>query len=547
MRKKSIRSQSGIVNVSVVMPPHRFSCKHNCLMCPDQRISKGADVDMPRSYLSNEDAVRRAADVDFDPVAQVRVRLKRLEENGHNLDKIEVRVLGGTFSSYPHDVAYDFIRDVFYAVNSYFNLKLRPAGSLEEEQYLNETARIRIVGLGLETRPDEITLEEIRRFRRYGCTRVELGVQHTDDRLLRKIGRGHGVRESRRAVQMLKDNGFKVEIHIMTDLPGATPDGDRECYREILLGEDLIPDYLKDYPCLAVDFTEVKKWREDGRWKPYSEDADDARKLTDVLVYRQSITPPWVRVNRIQRDFAPARLDEKTGAMILGYHSGAILSNLGQLVREEAIRRNVYCQCIRCHEIRDNPFDERDVVMMTRFFRASGALEYFVSMEVFSRDRLRRKILGFARLRINNQEHDGVLEIFRGRRVAVLRELHVYGSVVGLQNESSSSLTPPSAQHRGYGGRLLRKCEALARWRLCSKMVIISGVGVREYYRKKGYYLEQTYMVRPLWEEIEECLLFSGVLLFSIFLCVLGIVLSTNNSHTFVGFSGEMDDFVVWS
>jgi ELP3 family radical SAM enzyme/protein acetyltransferase len=226
---------------------------------------------MPRSYLSNEDVFRRAAAVDFETVKQVHNRLDILETNGHPIDKLEYRVLGGTFSCYDHSITDTFVRDLYYAANIYRQTSgcstTRAPLTLEEEQTLNEVARVHVVGLGIETRPDEITVAEIIRFRRYGVTRVEIGVQHTDDTLLRKVNRGHSVKASKRAVKLLKDYGFKVEIHIMTDLPGATPEGDMECYKEVLTGEDLIPDYMKDYPCLDVDFTEIKngKPRENGR------------------------------------------------------------------------------------------------------------------------------------------------------------------------------------------------------------------------------------------------------------------------------------------
>jgi ELP3 family radical SAM enzyme/protein acetyltransferase len=209
---------------------------------------------MPRSYLSNEDVFKRASEVGFDTVQQVYNRFDVLEKNGHPIDKLEFRVLGGTFSCYEHSVADDFIRDLYYAANTYFedNTNPRPRGTIEEEQAINVTAKAHVVGLGIETRPDEIKESEIVRFRRYGVTRVEIGVQHTDDALLRRVNRGHGVKQSRRAIKLLKDYGFKVEIHIMADLPGATPEGDMKCYEEVLQGEDLIPDYMKDYPCLDV-------------------------------------------------------------------------------------------------------------------------------------------------------------------------------------------------------------------------------------------------------------------------------------------------------
>lgn len=353
---RAVRSASGILNVSVVMPPDGFSCKYNCKFCPNETRANGASVDMPRSYLSNEDAVKRAASVDFDAVRQVYIRLKALEANGHPLDKIEFRVLGGTFSCYSHDIADAFIRDLYYAANTYDTMgrgKERERLSMEEEQDRNVDARIHVVGLGVETRPDEISMAEIARFRRYGVTRVELGVQHTNDDLLRRLNRGHGIVASKRAIRRLKDAGFKIEIHIMTDLPGTTPELDKACYDAVLRDDpDLIPDYMKDYPCLDVAFTEIKSWKTDGRWMPYAE-IDGGRALKDVLIYRQAITPPWVRVNRIQRDFHEATESNE----YLGFTSSTLMSNLAQIVKTEAEARGVFCKCIRCCEVRGEAFN----------------------------------------------------------------------------------------------------------------------------------------------------------------------------------------------
>jgi ELP3 family radical SAM enzyme/protein acetyltransferase len=323
---KGVRSESGILNIRVSLPPDQFSCKYNCHFCPNE-------PGMPRSYLSNEDVFQRAAKFNFDTIKQVHSRLDVLKENGHPIDKLEFRVLGGTFSCYDHSITDTFVRDLYYAANTYFDDasgREREPGTIEEEQAINVTAKAHVVGLGIETRPDEIDESEIIRFRRYGVTRVELGVQHTDDNLLRKVNRGHGIKQSKRAIKLLKDYGFKLELHIMADLPGATPEGDKDCYRLVLRDDpDLIPDYMKDYPCLDVDFTEIKKWKASGKWKPYAE-ADGGKALRDVLIYRQQITPKWVRVNRIQRDFRPACGDR------LGFTSDTLTSDLANRVLKEA-------------------------------------------------------------------------------------------------------------------------------------------------------------------------------------------------------------------
>jgi ELP3 family radical SAM enzyme/protein acetyltransferase len=442
---------------------------------------------MPRSYLSNEDAVARARQHEFDPVRQTHGRFATLEANGHTIDKIEFRVLGGTFSCYDHDIADNFIRDLYYAANTY-QQPPREKLSILEEQHINTTAKIHVVGLGVETRPDEIDEDEIVRFRHYGVTRVELGIQHTDDALLRTVNRGHGVKQSKKAVKLLKEYGFKVELHIMTDLPGATPEGDKKCYEEVLLGEDLIPDYMKDYPCLDVSFTEIKKWKEEGKWKPYAE-LDNGNLLKDVLIYRQSITPPWVRVNRIQRDFRPA--DAVSDG--LGYTSETHNGNLGDVVKREAELCGIYCQCIRCCEVKNEAFSKDDIEYNTYEFIASGAKEYFISATVARKNR--PILLGFIRLRISNTLTTSVIAELVGN-TAMIRELHVYGNVKPVDSTGSDQQT--GAQHIGIGKRLLAYAEKLASANNCSKIAIISGIGVRDYYRKRGYELRGTYMMKDI-------------------------------------------------
>ncbi len=480
--KKSVRSTSGILNVSVSLPPDKFSCKYNCFFCPNE-------PGMPRSYLSNEDVFKRAAQVDFNTVQQVYIRLLALERNGHEIDKVEFRVLGGTFSCYDHAIADDFIRDLYYGANTYYGDRTRPKGTIEEEQELNVTALVHVVGLGVETRPDEIKPAEIIRFRRYGITRVEIGVQHTDDALLRKVNRGHLTKHSRAAIKLLKDYGFKVEIHIMADLPGATPEGDKECYKQVLQTDpDLIPDYMKDYPCLDVDFTKIKEWKAEGKWTPYAERSPDARELKDVLVYRQSITPKWVRVNRVQRDFQEA----KEGC--LGFTSDSIKTNLSQIVKQEAEKQGIFCQCIRCCELRDQTFNPADIQYKTECFPASGGTEYFISAEIPGLpSQPRHTLLGFIRLRISDALETSIIPELTGK-TAMIRELHVYGSMTAVGQEAKSG-----AQHMGIGKALLEEAEYIAkRQHKCTQMAVISGIGVRGYYKKRGYYLKGSYMMKDL-------------------------------------------------
>ncbi len=506
---KGVRSESGILNISVSLPPDKFSCKYNCHFCPNE-------PGMPRSYLSNEDVFQRAAKFNFDTIKQVHSRLDVLKENGHPIDKLEFRVLGGTFSCYDHSITDTFVRDLYYAANTYFDDasgREREPGTIEEEQAINVTAKAHVVGLGIETRPDEIDESEIIRFRRYGVTRVELGVQHTDDNLLRKVNRGHGIKQSKRAIKLLKDYGFKLELHIMADLPGATPEGDKDCYRLVLRDDpDLIPDYMKDYPCLDVTFTKVREWKQQGKWTPYSDATPDARDLKDVLIYRQSITPKWVRVNRIQRDFKPD--DEKHG--FLGFKSTTVASNLAQIVKDEAEKQGIYCQCIRCCEVRNEKFTPDEVTYKVVSFTASGAPEYFISAEV---DRPNRNLmLGFLRLRISDALENSIIPELQGK-TAMIRELHVYGKIqeVGV----SAGNGDKSAQHLGIGKKLLGIAESISVKHGMSQIAIISGIGVRGYYQKNGYELRGSYMMKSFPPNNDTTfalilLLSLGVMLFSI-------------------------------
>lgn len=427
------------------------------------------------------------------------------QKNGHTIDKIEYRVLGGTFSCYDKELADTFIRDLYYAANTYYDDSTddkRPRGSIEEEQAINVNAKVHVVGLGVETRPDEINEAEIVRFRRYGITRVEIGVQHTDDALLRKVNRGHGVKQSKRAVKLLKDYGFKVEVHIMADLPGATPEGDMKCYEEVLQGEDLIPDYMKDYPCLDVDFTKVKEWKAAGVWKPYAEATPDAADLKRVLIYRQKITPPWVRVNRIQRDFKEA----KNGA--LGYTSESIKTNLSQIVHDEAEKQGIYCQCIRCCEVSNEKYNKEDIQYIINPFIASGAQEYFISA-IIPREP-RPLLLGFIRLRLGDALNESVISELKGK-TAIVRELHCYGRVkqVGLNDATGT-------QHKGIGKTLLQIAEEISSKHGFKQIAVISGIGVRDYYRKCGYELRGTYMIKQLEEYKLSMLWFISIIVFII-------------------------------
>jgi elongator complex protein 3 len=259
-----------------------------------------------------------------------------------------------------------------------------------------------------------------------------------------------------------------------------------ECYRKVLQTDsDLVPDYLKDYPCLDVDFTKIKQWKQEGKWTPYAERTPDAKDLKEVLIYRQQITPKWVRVNRMQRDFQSATEDR------LGYTSNSIKSNLAQIVTDEAEKRGIYCQCIRCCELSNESFDPNQIKYTIHPLTASQANEFYICAEI--KRPKRDLLLGFIRLRICTTLQESILPELKGN-TAMIRELHVYGRVKTV----GSGQAGQGAQHMGIGKTLLRIAEQIAQKNGSEQMAVISGIGVRDYYKKQGYELRGTYMMKKL-------------------------------------------------
>lgn len=462
---KPCRSWSGVLVVTVVMKPDKFSCPNDCHMCP-------SEPGQPRSYLSTEPAVSRANNNQFDAVKQFNSRLNMLYNNGHMLDKIEIIVLGGTFSSYPRDYQEEFIRDLFYAANVYSKSEgpQRKPNSLLYEKQINETANKKIIGISLETRPDHINKYELKRFRKLGCTRIQIGVQHTDNNLLKIINRGHTVEDSIKAIRLIKESGFKLDVHIMPDLPGATPAGDKEMIKTVLTNENFIPDYLKLYPCLDVEFTEIRNWKETGKWKPYAEE-EKGNILLDVCLEAKKYSQEYIRYNRIQRDFP----EEKPN--LVGYSSTYIRNNFRQMLQNYAKKNGVICKCIRCREIKNKVIERQKI--KTETYNASGGKEIFISIN----NKYGNVLYGFIRLRLQSCS---VFKELSG--IALIRELHVYGYLQSTSINEKSNRS--QIQHRGFGKLLLALAENKAYNNKYREIAVISGVGVREYYRKYGYQLK---------------------------------------------------------
>eukprot|EP00759_Apiculatamorpha_spiralis_P037210 PhF_6_TR37166/c0_g1_i1/m.54717 len=464
--KKSVRSSSGVLVVTIFTSAtptvdgvtQTFSCKWNCYYCPNE-------PGQPRSYLLNEPGVRRANRLGFDPVRQFNDRVETLVQIGHIPDKVEILVLGGTWESYPHAYQTNFIRDIFYAANTFGSDPPRSPKSLSEEQLINETAAVRIIGVTLETRPDTINAEMLVRLRQLGCTRVQLGVQHTDDSILMAVNRECTRSDVVHALQLLKDSCFKVDVHLMPDLPGATPEGDKRMFDDLLYSPDVQADQWKIYPCQITPWTVIQKWYEQGKYKPYG-----FENLVDVIIYAKTRVHPWIRLNRVIRDI-PVEY-------VLG---GTCCGNLRQLLENRLAAAGMRCRCMRCREVKTDRIalgKLETAKLVVREYEASGGTEMFLSFE--SPDSA-ETLYGFLRLRLSRTAGTFAFPELKG--CALIRELHVYGRLVKSTSKGGSS----EAQHTGFGKKLLEKAEEISRAHGFDRIAVISGVGVRTYYAKRGY------------------------------------------------------------
>ncbi|MDD5144565.1 MAG: tRNA uridine(34) 5-carboxymethylaminomethyl modification radical SAM/GNAT enzyme Elp3 [Candidatus Pacebacteria bacterium] len=454
LRTRPIRSLSGIVNVSVLTKP--YPCPGNCLYCPQE-------LEIPKSYVSGEPAVERAKKLGFNPFLQVKKRIEMLKAEGHPTDKIELRIVGGTWSYYPKKYQEWFVKRCFEACNSKKSKARR--SDLRSFQKQNEKAEHRIVGLSVETRPDFINKKEIDHLRKLGATLVELGVQSIYDDVLSLNKRGHGVKETIEATKLLKDAGFKVLYQIMPNLPGSNLKKDEAMFKELFSNPDFQPDLLKIYPCALLKEAPLYKFWREGKYMPYSE-----KELTELLKKIKKNIPCYVRIQRITRDI-PSHL------IVAG---PARISNLRQVLIASMKKENWSCKCIRCREIKGEYDHKERVFFLRQDYQASQGREIFLSFE----NKNRTKIYSLLRLRKTSGSK------------AFIREVHTYGQLIPLRKDFDLSSSP---QHRGFGKKLIKEAEKIAKKEFKAKeLSVISGAGVRGYYRKLGYKLRDTYMVKKI-------------------------------------------------
>ncbi|MBC8098640.1 MAG: tRNA uridine(34) 5-carboxymethylaminomethyl modification radical SAM/GNAT enzyme Elp3 [Armatimonadetes bacterium] len=528
LRRKPVRTSSGVTPVTVLTKP--FPCPGTCIFCPN-------DVRMPKSYLADEPGAQRAEQNGFDPYLQTYIRLLTYRNNGHPTDKVEMIILGGTWSFYPENYQIWFVKRIFDALHDFgagidgreavltaldssqlhpdhahttitlhgedlqqsynqavqqiYQDELRRSQSiavhaqaaerspvdeyatwdeLEAAHHYNEDAPCRCVGLVIETRPDHIDATEVLRIRRLGCTKVQIGFQSLNDAVLRANKRGHNVAATRRAVRLLRQAGFKIHAHWMPNLYGSTLELDAQDYARLFDDPDFRPDELKIYPCSLIASAELMQQYQAGTWRPYAE-AELMELLTECFTH----TPEYCRLTRVIRDIP--------GTDIV---VGSKATNFRQMVEVELERRGTPSVDIRAREVRYQPVSAAELHLDTQVYATSAGEEAFLQYITDSRD-----IAGFLRLALPAQPDAPITPELAG--AAIIREVHVYGQALGFGAESAGR-----AQHAGLGTQLIEHAVALAQERGYTRLAVISAVGTRGYYRKRGFTDDGLYQVRAL-------------------------------------------------
>ncbi len=505
VRMKPIRTLSGVAPVTVLTKP--FPCPGECIFCP-------SDVRMPKSYLSDEPGAQRAAQHQFDPYLQTLARLVSYRHTGHRSDKVELIILGGTWSSYPEGYQIWFVKRCFEAMNDFAevldgwqpDLTARPRvdfrallervdgrdlerrynqivsefdggegddetaswGQLEGVQAANEAARARCVGLVIETRPDSLDLDETMRLRRLGVTKIQIGIQSLSDRVLELNRRGHDVGTTRRAFRWLRQAGFKVHAHWMPNLYGSDPTSDADDYERLFSDPDFRPDELKIYPCSLIESAELMAYYEDGRWRPYEHD-----ELLGLLRHCLLATPEYCRLTRVIRDIPGTDI-------IAGNRS----TNFRQIVEADLAASGARQRDIRAREVRSEEIRRDELALCQTVYETSVGREIFLQY-VTGDDRL----AAFLRLSLPSTP----VAIDEITESAMIREVHTYGRLVAIGERE----TGPS-QHLGLGRSLIDRAAELAHAAGFADLAVISSVGTRRYYRRLGFTDDALYQHRPL-------------------------------------------------
>lgn len=459
IRMKPVRTLSGVTVVTVLTKP--YPCPGKCIFCP-------TDVRMPKSYLPDEPGAMRALQHDFDPYNQVKSRLEALKAVGHPTDKIELLVLGGTWSAYRRDYQEWFILRCLDALNE------EESKTLVEAQAHNETAAHRNVGMAIETRPDHVNQQELAWLRYLGVTKVQLGAQSLDDRILELNQRGHSVEQTRQAVSLLRAGGFKIVLHWMPDLLGSTPASDRMDF--LRLWDGFCPDEIKIYPNQLLANAELFEYWQRGEFEPYT-----TKELIDLIADVKPAVPRYCRVNRVIRDIPSTNVVE-----------GNKRTSLRQDIHVEMKKRGTRCQCIRCREVRKQPVGRENLRFEDLTYQTGAAEEHFLSF-VTEED----KIAAFLRLSLPELDEHGKSPLETGLAdlpgAAIIREVHVYGQSLEVGAKQDGL-----AQHTGLGTQLLHQAEEIAHRKGFRRLAVIAAVGTRRYYLQRGFKRGNYYLIKDL-------------------------------------------------
>ena len=474
IRMKPMRTLSGVTTVTVLTKP--YPCPGECIFCPtDQR--------MPKSYLPDEPGAMRALHHEFDPYEQVAARLEALHAVGHPTDKIELLILGGTWSSYRKDYQAWFLRRCLEAMNGTDSREPEPEhrqfprvdyAALEAAQNLNERAAHRNVGLVIETRPDHVTTQELAWLRWLGVTKVQMGAQSLDNHILEINQRGHTQEETHQAVALLRAAGFKIVLHWMPNLLGATLESDRQDFTR--LWDGLAPDEIKIYPTQLLENADLFAYWQRGEYQPYT-----TEQLVDLIADIKLTIPLYCRVNRVIRDIPSDNVVD-----------GNKRTSLRQDVHRELKRRGQKCMCIRCREVRGQQISTDKLEVDDLIYKTDHAEEHFISWVTPDARKLGSRLVGYLRLSLpgSDSPETGLTDL---QGAAIIREVHIYGQSLQVGEEKEGA-----AQHAGLGTKLLEKADQIARDHGFKRIAVISAIGTRAYYLARGFKRGDLYLVKDL-------------------------------------------------
>ncbi|MGD8918651.1 MAG: tRNA uridine(34) 5-carboxymethylaminomethyl modification radical SAM/GNAT enzyme Elp3, partial [Nitrosopumilaceae archaeon] len=458
--KKPIKTGSGVAVIALMPKP--YACPHGrCTYCPG-----GVEFNSPNSYTGKEPSTLNAIENKYDPKLQITTKIDKLIAYGHDPSKMELVIVGGTFLFMPRDYQENFIKSCYDALNGL------DSKNLQEAKSNNERAQIRNVGFTIETKPDYCKKEHVDWMLNYGITRIEIGVQSLQERVYKIVNRGHNYNDVTESFQISKDAGYKIVAHMMPGLPSVTPAEDISDFKKLFEDPKLKPDMLKIYPSLVLENTPMYEEYKQGKYSPYSNED-----LINVLTEMKKIVPKWVRIMRVMREIGPEEIV-----------AGPKLGNLRQIVHQNLAKQGISCKCIRCREagLSKKNFDEQFLNLNRINYESSGGNEVFLSYEDSD-----ESIYGFLRLRNPSiLAHRKEIE----KDSCIVRELHVYGKSLKVGEKGEKEI-----QHSGLGKKLMKEAEKISREEFdANRLLVISAIGTREYYRKLGYSLYGPYMCKSL-------------------------------------------------